>query len=331
MNSPKDLTPSEKMRAAIPVENRSKRWHPVVIFLMGLLPLLLVASSCLCGIGVWWFRPITSQNPERVHQLVEQMVSISIPETFVPRGTIEWNIAFVMRLRGVYYERLVGDGVLSLVEVNSRLPNDDSVRQHIRETLLEEGSSGTMLVIDKQRTRKQVFELAGESVTFTFDIARDVRTNELFHLVEGVFQGNSGQVLLSLRVDSTRWMDEPGTLDAQTDIESANRLPRWVEKLILSIGQPPVVEENEAAESPAEPVGAATQTPVEGANSDGQGMPATAPAGQNSAPMPVPASSPTVPASPAPVAPVPVSPTPASPTPLPAVDAAPDSPVPSGT
>ncbi|WP_437192834.1 hypothetical protein [Planctomicrobium sp. SH527] len=305
------------------MENRSRRWHPVVIFLMGLLPLILVASGCLCGIGVWWFRPITSQNAERVHQLVDQMVSISIPETFVPRGTIEWNIAFVMRLRGVYYERLVGDGVLSLVEVNSRLPNDDSVRQHIRETLLEEGSSGTMLVIDKQKTRKQVFELAGESVTFTFDIARDVRTNELFHLVEGVFQGNSGQVLLSLRVDSTRWMDEPASLDVQTDIESANRLPRWVEKLILSIGQPPVVEGNGTE---AEPTGAGLPMPPEGTNADEQAMPVTAPTGQNSAPMPVPASSPSAPASPAPV-----SPTAVSPAPLPAVDAAPVSPAPSGT
>ncbi|HWL09682.1 MAG TPA: hypothetical protein VNQ76_14825 [Planctomicrobium sp.] len=237
MSSPnKDLTPSEKMRAALPGKTAARSTPPFLLILVGVLSTGLVFACCFSGIALWWFRPITVNDPERARELTHQIVSISIPESFVPKGTVEWNVGFVMRLRGVYYERLVGDGVLSLLEVNTRLANDDTVRRHIRETLLEESSRGTTLVVDPAKNQKETLVINGEPVMFNLDIARDPRTNEAFRLVEGVFQGNSGQVLLSLRVDSNRWLDEAVPLDSLTTEEADPKLPGWLKRMLHSIG-----------------------------------------------------------------------------------------------
>src|SRR5690606_23513100 len=106
-----------------------------------------------------------------------------------PQGLIEWNLPLTLQLRGVYYQRYVGDGLLTLLEVNTQLSSDQTIRNHIRKTLLEEGSGGTQLVIDQSKTHRESFEIAGEEIPFTFELARE--GNEVFHLVEGVFPGKN--------------------------------------------------------------------------------------------------------------------------------------------
>jgi hypothetical protein len=246
MNAPKELTPSEKMRSALPDEPKLRRTHPLVFFLTGLLTTVLLGTCCFCGIAAWWLRPQIHEDPERASELTRQIVAITIPDTFQPRGTIEWNLGFVVHLRGVYYERLFGDGVLTLLEVDSLLANDDKIRQHIRDTLLEEGTTGTHLVIDKKLTRKEVFDIGGKPVTFTIDTARDNRTTEVYQLLEGVFPGKSGLVLLSLRVDSRYWQDEAVPLELAAATPASATLPLWLSGMIRSIGQ------SEATPAPAE-------------------------------------------------------------------------------
>ena len=237
MNSPKELSPSEKMRAAIPEDKSVRRAPPLMIFLLGLMTTVLLVGALLSVVALWWFRPMTSENPERARKLTQEIVTITVPDSFVPRGTIEWNVGFLMRLRGVYYQRLVGDGVLSLLEVKTSLANDDSARRQIRETLLEESSTGAALVVDPAKSQKETIEILGEPVLFHLDIARDPRTNETYRLIEGVFQGNSGQVLLAMRVDSNRWLDEALPLDSLTSSEPEGKLPNWLMSMLKSIGR----------------------------------------------------------------------------------------------
>ncbi len=256
MSAPKELSPSEKMRAALPESSANKTTPPILFFLTGLLTTVFLVACCVAAIALWWIRPITYQDPERAKDLTNRIVSIAIPDSFVPRGTIEWNVAFLMRLRGVYYERLVGDGVLSLLEVNTRLANDDSVRRHIRETLLEESSRGITLVVDPTKHQKETLIINGEPVMFSLDTAHDPRTNESFRLVEGVFQGNSGQVLLALRVDSNRWLDEALPLDSLTSEDPDPKVPGWLRRMLQSIGQsaqPPIVESVPPSTTPVSP------------------------------------------------------------------------------
>lgn len=250
MSDSKDLTPSEKMRAALPEDPRS-RIRPWLAVLTGVISAFLIIGCCLCGLGIWWFRPLIRENPEQAKALTQQMVDISIPEPFQAHGLIDWNLAFMMHLRGVYYERYVGDGVLTLLEINTRLSHDESIRQHIRKTLLEEGPGGTELVIDRSRTHRELFEIAGQQVPFTFEVARN--GNDVSHLVEGAFDGKSGQVLLSLRVDDLHWKNEDDFQAADAG-QPLSPVPIWVRRMITSIGKPPAsTSPPEEAPASAEP------------------------------------------------------------------------------
>jgi len=231
----KDLTPSEKMRAALPDDARDSRIRPWLAVLTGVISAFLVMGCCLCGVGIWWFRPLLQEDPEQARVLTQQMVDIQIPEAFQPRGLIDWNLAFAMHLRGVYYQRYVGDGVLTLLEINTRLSHDETIRNHIRKTLLEEASGGTELVIDHSQTHREVMDVIGQQVPFTFEVAR--HGNNMYHLAEGVFTGKSGEVLLSLRVDDLHWKNE---LDFAAADKGAipTAVPIWFREMISSIGHP---------------------------------------------------------------------------------------------
>jgi hypothetical protein len=231
MSESKDLTPSEKMRTAIPPAPESRRL-PLLYFATGLLTSILLGACCICGIGVWWFRPQIHDNPERAKQLTAQIVDIHIPEAFQPRGTIEWDVAFLLKLRGVYYERYVGDGTLTLVEVRGRFTSEESIHRHIRQTLLEEGAGGSELTIDRSKTQREIVKISGQEIPFTFDIARDPRTNEVFHLVEGSFEGRHGPVLLSLRIDDAHWKDEVALQPTESRV---TRQPVWVMTMLQSL------------------------------------------------------------------------------------------------
>lgn len=257
MTENKHRSPSEKMRSALPDEPHERRPNPLLLVLTGALSLALVLACCVCGIGAWWFRPQLIDNPVHAEQVLGEIVDIQIPETFHPRGTIEWNVAFVLSLRGVYFERFVGDGTLVLLEVKGDMTQEDHLRRHIRRTLLEEGSGGSQLVVDKTKTFAENFEIRGQSVPFTFEIARNPQTNRTYHIVDGVFEGKSGQVLLTLRVDDEHWNDEPDSPSSEGEARS-QKIPRWVEAMLASLGRSPadrgdVPADPTPAGAPAEP------------------------------------------------------------------------------
>lgn len=249
MSESKDLSPSEKMRAALPDDPGDSRIRPFLAVLTGVVSALLVIGCCICGAGIWWFRPVIRENPEQTKELTQQIIDIAIPEPFQPHGLIDWNLAFVMHLRGVYYQRYVGDGVLTLLEVNTRLSHDETIRNHIRKTLLEEGPGGTELVVDHSQTYREIFEVAGQQVPFTFEIARN--GNEVHHLVEGVVAGKNGQVLLSLRVDELHWKNEADFAAADQGAK-ITPVPIWVRQMIASIGQPQNPESSPPTLSPTQ-------------------------------------------------------------------------------
>lgn len=213
-----------------------KRAHPLLVLLAGFVSAMLLLFGCLCGGALWWFRPQIHEEPDRARELLTEIVDIRIPDVYQPQGTVEWNLAFLMDVRGVYYERFVGDGILTIVEVTSRIGMDDDVRRHIRQTLLEKGGGGAPLVINDAETERRRFEIRGEEVPFTFEIGRDPPSGRTFRIVEGVFDGKAGQVLLSLRVNEEHW-------DVGTIVEMLQSIGRFE-------GERLSVPDDEAAQTP---------------------------------------------------------------------------------
>lgn len=200
-----DNTPVSKKMLAAEQRDQDRKTHPALILLAGFSTAVLLFFCCFCGIGMWWFRPHIYESPDRARSLTQEIVGIQIPDSYLPKGTIEWNLAFAMSVRGAYYERFVGDGLLTLVEVNSRFTADADVRRHIRQTLHEKGGGRTPLVMDDASLRRIEIEILGEPVPFNFEIGRDPLSGRTFHLVEGVFRGRQGEVLLAMRVHEDYW------------------------------------------------------------------------------------------------------------------------------
>lgn len=211
MVSKKEPSVSKKMLAAEQSE-KNQPAHPVLVLVAGFVSAVLLFFCCACGSAMWWFRPEISENPDRARQLVTEMVDIQIPDSYQPKGTIEMNVAYIMSVRGAYYERFVGDGLLTLIEVSSRFQAEGDIREHFRQTLIEKGGGGTPLVIDEADSRRIGIEINGELVSFQFDIGRDPPSGRTFHIVEGVFAGKQGEVLLAMRVHEDNW-EESSILD----------------------------------------------------------------------------------------------------------------------
>ncbi|MCA9081412.1 MAG: hypothetical protein KDA58_12685 [Planctomycetaceae bacterium] len=187
------------------IRELKERPHPVLAVLAGFLLAFLTLAFCVCGGAAWWFRPQISDDVELAEKIAHEIVEVDIPTSFQPRGAITWNVAFTMRLRGAYYELFAGDGLLSILEVQSRFRAEADVRNHIHTTLLEKGGGGALLVIDDTATTRQNFTIHGQEVPFTFQIGKDPARGRLYHLVEGVFEGRGGEVLVSLRIDDDSW------------------------------------------------------------------------------------------------------------------------------
>lgn len=185
-----------------------KQPHPVLVLVLGFLSAFGLAACCLCGGALWWFRPVIHEDPEQARLLTKEIANINIIDSYQPKGTIVWNVAFLLKVRGAYYERFAGDGLLMLVEVTSRFRTEEDVRRHIRQTLEEKGGGGAPLIVDDSLTKRHQVVIRGEPVEFVFKIGKSAHTGRKYHLVEGVFEGNSGEVLLAMRVDDDVWNEE---------------------------------------------------------------------------------------------------------------------------
>lgn len=210
--------------------------HPILILIAGFVSAVLLFFCCACGGAFWWFRPEVYEDPIRAEQLTSEIIDVQLPATYRPKGTIEMNVLYALRVRGVYYERIVGDGILTLIEVNSRFQADEDVRLHIRQTLMEKGGGGTPLIMDEAAAKSVQVDINGKPVTFSFEVGSEPPpSHRMYHIVEGVFTGKQGEVLLAMRVSDDDW-EETSVID-----------------MLQSIGDS-VSEEAEPAAENAQPV-----------------------------------------------------------------------------
>lgn len=210
MSERSELSASDKLRSTPLGDTGGRKANPWLVLLGTSLSMCLLAGACFCG-GAWWlFRPVVREDPLRAEQLAPELLSISIPpNSWVAKGTIEWNLAFLFRIRGAYFQRKGGDGVLAIVEVQEGMTRSEDVQRHIRQTLLTDGVGDSPINVDPTQTRSVKVQLGDQEATFKFETASD--PPRVFHLVEGVVQGHGGEILLTLRLPENEW-NEPEVL-----------------------------------------------------------------------------------------------------------------------
>lgn len=157
--------------------------------------LLLICG--LCAGGLYFFQPDVRDDPAAVEPVMSEMLDITVPPQFKPGGVIEWNWAFALSMRGVYYEMpdAESEGMLTFLQVQSRWGTEDpGVKEHIRQALQEKGGGVRELELVESETKE---DWPGD---FTAETRRDPATDQTYRLIEGVVDGKTGPVWIGIRV-----------------------------------------------------------------------------------------------------------------------------------
>ena len=178
---------------------------------------LVITGGVLIGfavaVGLYWFRPTFIENGAAAEKLADSLLKIDIPPQFQPAGTIEWNIAYLLTMRGAYFEMLprtdvetASGGLLVLLEVDTRFRDDVTVRKHIQSVLLEEGAGGPPLIPIKSDDLE--FDVQGEQRTFRVTAGKQPNSEAVTYLVQGLVNGRKGDVMIALRLPKEDWDEE---------------------------------------------------------------------------------------------------------------------------
>lgn len=187
-----------------PLDPHTSVRRRLLLMVAGGMATILMLACCICGGAMYYFRPQIEQSPEKAVALTKQMFrAIAIPASFEPRGTIELNVFHQLRVSAAYYEMPKVDSVLALVHVESRWSSKARIRQHIRETLLERGGADEPLLIKEREVRE--VQVGPDMIRFEFATGKDLATDKMYQLVEGLVPGTTGDVLICLKIDSDSW------------------------------------------------------------------------------------------------------------------------------
>lgn len=190
-----------------PPEERNVLARVVTIFL-GFGTAAIVGA---CFAGAYFFFPRVDEEPSAVADVMDGMLDIDIPAVFEPRGTIEWNMALVMTMRGAYFEPVDSErnGILLFVQVEGGSGDKPEVREHIENVLWQDGSATEQLVLETESHEERMVLVRGDPVPFVFETATDAQTKTTYRLVHGVVEGVEGPVLIALRMQvDSGWNDE---------------------------------------------------------------------------------------------------------------------------
>lgn len=200
-DKPSPTSASERFLSGFsPPKPRSR----IATVLTTLLSVALLAVCGVCAGGLYFFRPQLEQDASRVGVVEAQMVRIDVPPAFEPRGTIEWDLLWLVLMRGTYYELTGGDGMLMLLQVDSRLMEEADVREHVERTLREKGGGGPPLTITSSGKFMDVL-IRDSLVTFRERIGTSPVDQTRYHLVEGIVDGHAGKVLVAFRLTDDAW------------------------------------------------------------------------------------------------------------------------------
>ncbi len=112
-----------------------------------------------------------------------------------------------MTMRGAYFVHSLGDGEISLLQVNSAYLSQPGFREHIIRSLQEQGAGGGF-ELNIRESNVRTIDVFARPVEFRFTSGEDRTTGAERRLVDGVVDGIEGPVLIVLWVDEDNWSEE---------------------------------------------------------------------------------------------------------------------------
>jgi hypothetical protein len=195
-------------------DGAAQRASPATVALL-FLGVGSIAVCGLCGGAMYVFQPHVSEDPADVRALMDELLTVDIPAApaavaFEPRGTINWNVAFMLSLRGAYYETQDEelDGLLMFLEVSGASLEKPQVRSHV-DRVLRERSDGRIQLAPGGRSEVRRLPVRGVPCEFAFETGTNTASGDSYRLVTGTVPGRGGsEVLIALRIrQSPEWSD----------------------------------------------------------------------------------------------------------------------------
>jgi hypothetical protein len=187
-----------------------------VLIILGIIFLVLVLLCCgFGGAFVWWgtayMKDAISDDPQVVREVTGEIVEIDIPDKIKPLFSMDMNVPFSdqrVMVMVVYGDQ--GDGTAVMLASFGEAFADQGqaqMRQQMEQSLREQGFSPDSGAGAGEATEKEIV-IRGEPVKFMFATAKDPDSGEDRIHVTGMFEGNTGPVMIMVFADPEKLSEE---------------------------------------------------------------------------------------------------------------------------
>jgi hypothetical protein len=178
----------------------------IVGIIFGLLALLccggLVGSAIYMGS---YFKDAMSQDPTVIAERTAEFVEIEIPSQLSPTMSLDMTIPFSDEplMVWVVYADEPSNSRLMMASLGPVMAqqNPDDVRNQLEQSMRQQGVTAGEGVDEWEESVKEI-EVRGEPVVFNFAVGENLDTETQRIEVTGMFQGQSGPVMLILSADA---------------------------------------------------------------------------------------------------------------------------------
>ena len=121
---------------------------------------------CCCGIGISIYSvvPRVDDDPVIARQVLQELITIDLPERYTPQMALRMNLFQLMQIRGVLVRGANEDDLLIIAKMKGSMAQDADVRTQIEQALRTESSEADTLLSSETRT----FEISCQPVEFPF-------------------------------------------------------------------------------------------------------------------------------------------------------------------
>ncbi len=197
-----------------------------VLLILGIvfggLVLLCCGGVMISGVLMQrYFARSLSEDPQTVRATTAELAQLEIPDALAPQAAMDLKVPFSGRqmMTMAIWSHQESNSVLMLMGMGKIFGPDaerqmkNSMRQSLREQGFQEPGQWQV-----ETTRDHEVEIRGETVQFTIGRGRNPETGAPRVQVSGVFQGESGPVMLMADVDA-RVVSEDELIEMLESIE----------------------------------------------------------------------------------------------------------------
>jgi hypothetical protein len=195
----------------MPPEQRGMSGTTKVLLAFGIGCGVLVLLCCgVFGIGGYFAANFAknsfSDDPVKARDITESIVTIEIPPSLEPQGSIDFRIPIQgdLFMRGAFYGSDEGDNHLIIGEFNAEMVNSGDFETQFRESMnnsrREEHED-----LDIVESETYDAEVNGEEASFRIAKAEGRKSKKAYWQVTGEFRGDAGPAILIMRLAADKF------------------------------------------------------------------------------------------------------------------------------